>query len=867
MAFVNKNYRGAVPNADLDPNLLRRDVRPLRYKIADFVANYSGHVLVALAILALCIPFTDLPQVSDWIGALGIVFFLYARKKVRTYTFRRPLDEGMTKKEQDQAGIMFLGNEQVDGTGVWFSADDLKTHALIFGSTGSGKTRTLLSLTYQALVFGSGLIYVDGKADNSVAWLLYSICRRLGREDDFLVINYLTGGEKPKNGEISLNRLSNTTNPFAVGNSEQLRSLIVGLMRGGDSGDMWAGRASAMMGGLLKALVHMRDQGEINLDIAKIREYLNLDKVAELSLRNDIPKAAIEPIQKFLIELPGYSEEEAIVGSIQAKAYEQFSYLSMQLSEVMSNLSDTYGHIFAAERGEVDFKDVVFNRRVLFVMLPALEVDPDALAGLGRMVVAAVRAALGPALGNKLEGTRTEVIETKPTNSKVPFMIVLDEYGYYAVKGFAVVAAQARSLGVSVIFAGQDYPSFKKGDEIEAQATVANTNIKVVMKLEDAKETYDVMKTRAGQAEQIVSGGFEGGAAMGGYRDSLSARSEKVDRLAIEDLVDQDPGEGYVIFRDKVRPIKMFYVDPVEVPEAELNKFLMVNPPKAETLKKMTAGVERLEARFGIGKHVQTVEAATGDLGIEGFVGDFHALRERNEGMLESAIASIGLLEVKDQQTDKTFVRRMRNDQRQAKLEEQAEREAERQQFLDEFEAHRTPLPENMPAFDSNEALEEEWSEEGYIGDPEPGQSVDTENLSPRVELPMEDAREKPSLPSMDFLDEVESATTMGAADIDWEADSIELDPEAVFGAAVREQNTTEAHPSTDRDGPREQIEEIAEKMSDSSDTDALFNRLLSKIKGEGKGAYPQNKIEKPRSVADILQLVENVARFTGKDS
>ena len=128
--------------------------------------------------------------------------------------------------------------------------------------------------------------------------------------------------------------------------------------------------------------------------------------------------------------------------------------------------------------------------------------------------------------------------------------------------------------------------------------------------------------------------------------------------------------------------------------------------------------------------------------------------------------------------------------------------------------------------------------------------------------------REKPSLGATDdFLDEVESASAMGAADIDWDNDSIEMDPEAVFGAAVREQNTTEAHPSSESDGPREQIEEIADKLSDSSDTDALFNRLLSKIKGEGQGAYPQNKIEKPRSVADILQLVENVARFTGKDT
>jgi intracellular multiplication protein IcmO len=37
-----------------------------------------------------------------------------------------------------------------------------------------------------------------------------------------------------------------------------------------------------------------------------------------------------------------------------------------------------------------------------------------------------------------------------------------DEYGYYAVKGFAVVAAQARSLGFAAVFAGQDLPAFQR---------------------------------------------------------------------------------------------------------------------------------------------------------------------------------------------------------------------------------------------------------------------------------------------------------------------------------------------------------------------------------------------------------------------
>ena len=652
MMLSNKQYHGAQPNMDLDPSLLRRDIRPMRYKIKDFIANYSGHVLGIMAILSFLIPFQDsLPQITDWIFVFGIMYYFFAKKRLRQYNFGKPMTMVNGKVEND--GILLLGNEKVDGTGVWFSNDDLRTHFLIFGSTGSGKTRTLLSILYQTLLMGSGCMYCDGKADNTVAWLVYSIARRLGREDDMLVINYLTGGDVDVSGKISLSRLSNTTNPFAYGNPEQLRSLIVGLMRDSGGDNMWKGRASAMIGGLMRALTYMRDSGEINLDVEKLREYLPLDRIVELTSRVDLPDTALAPIRKYLGELPGYTEEEAVMGTIQPKAYEQHGYLTMQLTEVMANLSDTYGHIFAVPLGEVDFKDVVFNRRILFVMLPALEVDPDALSGLGKLVVAAVRAALGPALGNKVEGTRADVIETKPTNSDVPFMLILDEYGYYAVKGFAVVAAQARSLGVGVIFAGQDYPSFSKGDEIEAKATIANTNIKFCMKLEDAKDTYEVMAARAGKADQVVTQGHEVKGAMGAYHDQATTRVEKVDRLAIEDLVDQDPGEGWVIFRNTIKPIATFFAAPVEVEEAELNKFVMVSTPDKQYIRSLHGAVEKYEERFGIKKASEELTKVTTDKSIISFINDYKALTSRNESSQESSIAAVGMLEYKDKIIDK----------------------------------------------------------------------------------------------------------------------------------------------------------------------------------------------------------------------
>lgn len=594
---------GVDQNADLDPALLHRETRPFRYRLRDFIYEDTGITLMALGMLIAFLPFTDLPQVSDLLFAFALLFAWFAASRQRQYRFRAPMARDKDGKVVND-GILFIGNERENGVGIWLSKDNLCAHTLVFGTTGSGKTRFLLGVLYQAILMGSGCMYVDGKADNTVFWLVYSLVRRLNRLDDFLVINYLTGGDTTQQpqGADKLLRKTNTTNPFAYGNGEQLRSLIVGLMRGDKGGgDMWKGRASAFVAALMKCLTYLRDRGDINLDIELIRSYMPLERVCELALRNDIPEAGVGSIRKYLAELPAYNDDDARSGQLNAKTNEQHGYIIMQLTEVMNDLSETYGHIFGAELGEIDFKDVVFNRRILFVMLPSLEKDPDALAGLGKLVVAGVRSALAPALGDKVEGSKGEVIDRKPTNSKYPFFLILDEYGYYAVEGFAVVAAQARSLGVAVIFAGQDYPSFKRADEKEAASTVANTSNKMVMKLEDADETYRLIEARGGSAAVATTSGHEQNTGiMGGYNDQKTTRIEERKRINLRDLVRQGPGEAHVMFGDTLARCQLFYADPTQVSEAQLNKFLMVRNPSRAKLDSIHGTFHNLNTRWGI---------------------------------------------------------------------------------------------------------------------------------------------------------------------------------------------------------------------------------------------------------------------------
>ncbi|ACJ17822.1 TraM recognition domain-containing protein [Coxiella burnetii] len=593
-----------------------RDTRTLSVRMADFLKNPRG---IATFLLLLAIITFFISYFSDVILLLGIGSFIYTYTRKYKLPFRLPQHShmkdyndplpGTRNKPRQAQGIYYFGNEGRTKEELWFSNEDMRTHVLIFGSTGSGKTEAMVSIAYNALLQASGFIYVDGKGDNSLFAKVFSMVRSMGREDDLLLINFMTGAKDIIGPQEK--RLSNTLNPFANGSSSMLSQLIVSMMdkaAGTPDGDMWKGRAIAFTEALMKILVAMRDAGHILLDANTIRNYFHLPKleaivVDKLFLREgeepinleNVPPTVIEPIVNYVLTLPGYNKEKK--GKQVSQVLEQHGFITMQLVRVFTSLADTYGHIMRTNLAEVDLRDVVLNRRILCVLLPALEKSPDELSNLGKVIVSTLKAMMASGLGEHVEGEYSDLVDAKPTNSKTPFLCVLDEYGYYAVEGFAVVPAQARSLGFSIIFAGQDLPAFQKASKEEAASIGANTNIKVCMKLEDPTETWDFFMKSAGESyvTHVESFQVDQGSVLGTYQDGRGARVEKRARIDLLDLKEQLQGEAHFFFKSKIVRGKFFYADPKRTKHLRLNHFLKVEGPSDSEAKKLIKSFEHFE--------------------------------------------------------------------------------------------------------------------------------------------------------------------------------------------------------------------------------------------------------------------------------
>ncbi len=655
---MRKVRRGLERKHEQDPRQMLRDTRTFGMRVSDFFKN---PLLVSVTIAGIAVVGFVLPSFADIFFIIGVIMFVVGMTRVTTLPFKLPMSAGVkdyndpipgTTKPRKSRGIYFIGNELVTNEELWLSNDDMRTHMLIFGSTGSGKTVALTSIAYNALLQGSGFIYVDGKGDNSLYATIFGMVRAMGREDDLLLINFMTGA-RDIIGPQKL-RLSNTMNPFCQGSSSMLSQLVVSLMdsgKGGSDGDMWKGRAIAFVEALMKVLVAMRDGGHLLLDANTIRNYFTLerlepmvmdkvlirDKAEPVSL-DYLPDIVLEPINNYVLNLPGYNKERK--GKQVSQVLEQHGFITMQLTRVFSSLADTYGHIIRTNLAEVDLKDVVLNRRILVVLLPALEKSPDELANLGKVIIASLKAMMAAGLGDEVEGEYHDLITRKPTTAPTPYLCILDEYGYYAVQGFAVVPAQARSLGFSVVFAGQDLPAFQKASKEEAASIGANTNIKICMKLEDPMETWEFFSKTAGEAYVTQVSGFQSDTrgVMNNYMDNRGAQVVKQARIDLMDLKDQREGEAHVFFKSSIIRASMFYADPPHCKVMRLNQFLKVENPDALELQMLLDSMDRFKK--AVSKETIFPDTIGMDETLERFVEAFHEL-DTEQAPIDRAVSAL----------------------------------------------------------------------------------------------------------------------------------------------------------------------------------------------------------------------------------
>ncbi|MDR3424404.1 MAG: TraM recognition domain-containing protein, partial [Alphaproteobacteria bacterium] len=217
------------------------------------------------------------------------------------------------------------------------------------------------------------------------------------------------------------------------------------------------------------------------------------------------------------------------------------------------------------------------------VLIPALEKSGDEAANLGKIVASCLKGMMGATLGNTVEGGWENAVGSKQTRSSSSFMTVFDEVGYYTAAGMAVMAAQARSLGFSLVFAAQDLPSMEKRVKQEAKSIVGNCNLKILGRIEDPTDTRDFVTKHGGSSWVMEASGYNAptntvaGLFMNmPFHDGRSANYTIRQRVDYDHLRGQREGEAHLIFGDWACKVQMLYTVPEKAKALRVHRFLPV---------------------------------------------------------------------------------------------------------------------------------------------------------------------------------------------------------------------------------------------------------------------------------------------------
>jgi intracellular multiplication protein IcmO len=612
--------RGVSKREEVDNKKYWRDPRTPFQKFIDAVTSPEGFSFSLLFIGVVLVVEPAAFELS--ILFFGILFLAAWGKVKRAHLpMSLPIESGKIdyndpkpeRKEFERArGIYYLGNDQLTNEEVHVSAADLLTHMLLFATTGGGKTEFLLSLAVNSLSTGSGVVFIDPKGTAELELKVWTLARIMGRDDDFLLINYSTGNRAIKAN--SPDRISNTSNIFAHGTADFLSDIMVSLIPTSEGDNaIFSERAITLMKSLMMSLVELRDQRKINLSVRTIRDWMTMEKCIDIVNDQSLSQVARSSMEAFLNSTAGFQKD---LGAKQGEdTMKQFGYAQAYFTRALSSLTDTYGHVYGSIMGEVDYRDVVFNRRILLVLLPSMEKAPPELKALGKIVLAAMRSAMAGGLGNVFEGNYEEMVGSLPSASNCPFPIIADEYGYVATEGFAITAAQARGLGFACIFAGQDYAGFKRGSEAEAESILANTKVKTIGVLEDAQSTWDVVRVLGGETSVVSADSLDSKEGNSpGYMERGARLTHGTQRINLRDLRSQIMGEFHILHKDSIIRIRSFYAAPNIKAGAsmQINRMIEVDRPTVGTLAKKYGKVKSIVSSIRLFLDEETGEGDSG---------------------------------------------------------------------------------------------------------------------------------------------------------------------------------------------------------------------------------------------------------------
>ena len=128
---------------------------------------------------------------------------------------------------------------------------------------GAGKSVWMKGMIEQMTAMGGGCLIIDGKGTDEFAKEIYGIVGSLGREDDFVYLNFL-----------DMNN-THTINPLLAGSALSIYEILIALLIGEE--DVWKAKQKEFMKNVLKLMVWKRDNEGFAFNFSELANRMSLE--------------------------------------------------------------------------------------------------------------------------------------------------------------------------------------------------------------------------------------------------------------------------------------------------------------------------------------------------------------------------------------------------------------------------------------------------------------------------------------------------------------------------------------------------------------------------------------------------------------
>jgi type IV secretory pathway TraG/TraD family ATPase VirD4 len=353
---------------------------------------------------------------------------------------RKRVTQREAERARESAGEAraYLGSSYWTGKPFYLSDDMRLMHTHVVGSTGVGKTESvLLTLLGQDIQRGKGAIVIDAKGDLELLAKIRMNVQAAGRMKDFLFFS------------LSNPELSHTYNPLLRGNASQIKDKLIGASEWSD--EFYKKKAEEAALTILRPMIELGRK-------PKFRDlyYLMTDSDLLRAFNNHVGTGLMHRDLELMISRFGDNSK----------------FLSGLIADLALIAKSEFSVLVDVDEGEIDLLKVYDQNKIVYFSLNTQGYEETAKR-FGRLIL------------QDIKTVSNEIQTQKDASERHFFPVYVDEFSSFTYENFIEFLNKGRGAGFAITLLHQSLADLATRRTTFQQQILENTNIKIIMRQDD----------------------------------------------------------------------------------------------------------------------------------------------------------------------------------------------------------------------------------------------------------------------------------------------------------------------------------------------------------------------------------------------